>query len=227
MHSHTPLRVLVLGHSFVWRLAKFTMEANLPCISHNFHCIEPSEIQFYGIGGRTVTKLRQFDLSLVTQFNPTIIILEIGSNDLCNPRLNTNDLATNIFRLVQTLHFSYNVSHIIVSQVLPRRSFPRMTPSYNTRVTQLTRLLHHFLRVTPFATLWFHPKILRTQSSVFLRDGVHLNFSGNHVLYHSYQKAILYCLRRLRNIIPNSRPFFTRRPRCNLRRHVRCRPSAQ
>lgn len=227
MQTYTPLRILVLGHSFVWRLAQFTMEANLPCIAHNFHCAEPSEIQFYGIGGRTVTRLRQFDLSLVAQFKPNIIILEIGSNDLCDPRLNTNDLATNIFHLVQTLHFSYNVSHIIVSQVLPRRSPPRMIPSYNTRVSQLTRLLSHFLRVTPFATLWFHPKILRTRSSVFLRDGVHLNFRGNHLLYHSYQKAIMYCLSYNQNILPNSRPFFTRRPRCSLRRHIRRRGSTQ
>ena len=215
MSSRSQLRILVLGHSFVWRLAKFTMEANLPCIAHNFHCAEPAVIQFYGIGGRTVTKLRQLDLSLVAQFNPAIIILEIGSNDLCDPSLNANDLATNIFYLVQTLHFSYKVHHILVSQVLPRRSPPRMIPSYNTRVTQLMRLLNHFLRVTPFATLWFHPKILRTQSRVFLRDGVHLNFLGNHFPYHSYQKALLYCLSRNRDVFPNSRSFFIRRPRCN------------
>ena len=78
-------------------------------------------------------------------------------------------------------------------------------------------LSHHFLRVTPFATPWFHPKILRTQSHVFLRDGVHLNFLGNHLLYHSYQKALMYCLSRNRNVFPNSRPFFIGRPRCNLR----------
>ena len=173
----------------MWHLAKFTMEANLPCVAHSFHCAEQAVIQFYGIGGQTVTKLRQFELSLVAQFNSTIIILEIGSNDLCNPDLNTNDLATNIFHLVQTLHFSYKVNHIIVSQILSRHSPPRMVPPYNTWVTQLTHLLNHFLRVTPFAMLWFHPKLLRTQSRVFLRDGVHLNFLGNHLLYHSYQKA--------------------------------------
>ena len=152
MALHSQLRILVLGHSFVWRPAKFTMESNLPCIAPNFHCAEPSVIQFYGIGGRTVTKLRQFDLSPVAQFNPI---------------------------------------HIIVSQVLPRRSPPGMMPSYNTRVTPLTHLANHFLRVTPFATLWFHPKSLRTQPHIFLRDRVHPNFIGNHFLYHSYQKDIM------------------------------------
>ena len=108
MSSHSQLCILVLGHLFLWRLAKFTMEANLPCIAHNFQCTEPAVAQFYGIGGRTVTKLCQFNLSLVAQFNRTIIILEIGSNDLCDSSLmHANDLATNIFHLVQTLHFSY------------------------------------------------------------------------------------------------------------------------
>ena len=221
MSTPTRLRILVLGHSFVWRLEKFVRESDLPCISYSFNCAEPNEVLFCGIGGRTIAQLRQSDLIVVDQFKPNIVILEIGSNDLCNPRLDPNFLATNLFQLVQMLHFTYKVSHIIISQVLPRRKLPRMTPSYNTRVTQLTRLLQHLVRVTPFATLWFHPKFLRTRSSVFLRDGIHLNFMGNHFLYHSYQKAIMYCLSRNQNTLPNSRPPFIHRPRCYLHHQSR------
>ena len=57
----------------------------MSCVSSDFHLKGPSSVQFYGIGGRTLTKLRQFDLSLVAQFNPTILLLEIGSSDLGNP----------------------------------------------------------------------------------------------------------------------------------------------
>ena len=111
MSSQDTLRILVLGHSFVWRLAQFAAEAKMSCISSDFHLTGPSSVQFYGIGGRTLTKLHQFDLSLVAQFNPTILLLEIGSNDLGNPKLEATDLTTNIFRLAQQLHFSYWVSH--------------------------------------------------------------------------------------------------------------------
>ena len=217
MSTQQQLRILVLGHSFVWRLEEFILNCPLPCISYSFNCTIPNEVNFYGTGGRTVEKLRQYDLTVVEQFGPNIIILEIGSNDLCNPRLDPNSLATNMFQLVQMLHFTYQVSHIIISQALPRRTPPRMTPSYNTRVTQFTRVLQHLVRVTSFATLWFHPQFLQTRETVFLRDGVHLNFAGNHMLYHSYQKALMYCLSRRFHFRSNSRPLFIRRPRCYFR----------
>ena len=36
----------------------------------------------HGVGGRTVPKLRKFDLHVVKRLFPDIIILEIGTNDL-------------------------------------------------------------------------------------------------------------------------------------------------
>ena len=270
MSSKDTLRILVLGHSFVWRLAQ--SKAKISCVSSDFHLTGPSSVQFYGIGEQyspsfaslifpspsfskfdlsltklfqvwsfphqafpslifpspsfaslifpspsfskfdlsltklfqvwsfphqafpslifpspsfskfdlSLTKLFQvwsfphqafpslifpspsfskFDLSLVAQCNPTILLLEIGSNDLSNPRLEGTDLATNIFRLAQQLHFSYRVSHIIVSQILPRRSPPQFFPSYNAKVKQLNRSLHHWFKATPSATFWLHPRI--------------------------------------------------------------------
>lgn len=225
MSSQDTLCILVLGHSFVWRLAQFAAEAKIPCVSSDFHLTGPSSVQFYGIGGRTLTKLRQFDLSLVAQFEPTILLLEIGSNDLSNPGLEATDLATNIFRLAQQLHFSYRVSHIIVSQILPRRSPPQIFPPYNTKVKQLNRSLHHLFKATPFATFWLHPRILHSSTRILLRDGIHLNFAGNHILYHSYQKAIMYCLSRHNSIIPNPRPVFVLRPKCRPRPRRHRRPA--
>ena len=179
----------------------------MSCVSSDFHLKGPSLVQFYGIGGRTLTKLRQFDLSLVAQFNPTILLLEIGSSDLGNPRLEATDLATNIFRLAQKLHFSYRVSHIIVSQILPRRSPPQIFSPYNTKVKQLNPSLHDLFKATLFATFWFHPCILHLCARIFLCDGIHLNFAGNP---HN-------------SIIPNPQPVFVLRPKCrpHPRRHRR------
>ena len=220
MDTRRPPRILVLGHSFVWRLTQFVAETDLACISSNFHLANTPTVQFYGIGGRTVTKLHQFDLPLIAQAKPTILILEIGSNDLCDPLLTVPNLTANIFQLVQLFHFDYHVPHVIVSQVLPRKTPPVMTPPYNERVQQLNASLHHLLQTTPFATLWFHPSISHSKSSVFLRDGIHLNFRGNHLLYHSYQKALMRQFSRFNHLSTNSRPFVSFRPKCHLhRRH--------
>lgn len=218
METPPSPRIMVLGHSFVWRIAKFLAETPLPCVSVNFHLTMEPTVQFHGIGGRTVTKLRQFDLSAVTAFNPNVLILEIGSNDLCNAKTNVADLTVNIFQLVQLFHFRFSVDHIIVSQILPRRHPPRLFPSYNARVFKLNRSLSHLCRSVPFATFWFHRSIFKSKQSVFLLDGVHLNSKGNHLLYHSYQKALLrYFGQIFRTRVNRSVSLFCRPP-CHLRR---------
>lgn len=211
-------RIMVLGHSFVWRIAKFLAETSLPCVSVNFHLTMTPTVQFHGIGGRTVTKLRQFDLSAVAEFNPNVLILEIGSNDLCNAKASVADLAVDIFQLIQLLHFRFSVEHVIVSQILHRSHPPRLFPSYNARVCKLNRSLSHLCRSVPFATFWFHHSIFKSQQSVLLPDGVHLNPNGNHLLYHSYQKALMrYFGRSFRPKVNRSVSLFCRPP-CHLRR---------
>ena len=152
MQSLQQPSVLALGHSFVWRLDKFITESSLSCVTPNFQLPLSPKVQFYGIGGRTVTKLQKFDLPVVNRFQPTVLILEIGSNDLCIPNCNANDLATSIFHLVQKLHFHYHVDHVIVSQIMPRCSPPAVTPPYNTRVRQVNDNIL-FTKTGPFCIL--------------------------------------------------------------------------
>ena len=74
--------VLILGHSFVRRLCHdletgFDQRADL-----NFNLKGTAVVFMHGVGGRTVPKVRMFDLHVVKQLSPDIIILEIGTNDL-------------------------------------------------------------------------------------------------------------------------------------------------
>lgn len=221
MQSLQQPSVLVLGHSFVWRLDKFITDSSLSCVTPNFQLPLSPKVQFSGIGGRTVTKLQKFDLPVVNRFQPTVLILEIGSNDLCIPNCNSNDLATTIFHLIQRLHFDYHVDHIIVSQIMPRCSPPAVTPPYNTRVRQVNDNLYYLLKRAPFASLWYHFALLRLGNKVFLPDGVHLNQMGNHFLYHSYQKALFrYFSRRWRSHLKSKR-LLRYRPTCSHRRRYK------
>ncbi len=75
-------RVLILGHSFVRRLqsdlkARFDERAVI-----DFDLQGTADIYMHGVGGRTVPKLRKFDLALIARISPEILILEIGTNDL-------------------------------------------------------------------------------------------------------------------------------------------------
>lgn len=81
MASATPT-VLILGHSFVKRL-KNDLEAGFDLrVDLNFNLHGSAFIHMFGVGGRTVAKLRDHDMHVVTRLAPDVVILEIGTNDL-------------------------------------------------------------------------------------------------------------------------------------------------
>ena len=78
--ARSPPVVLILGHSFVRRLCHdletgFDQRADL-----NFNLKGTAVVFMHGVGGRTVPKLRMFDVHVVKQLSPDIIIVEIGTN---------------------------------------------------------------------------------------------------------------------------------------------------
>ena len=74
--------VLILGRSFVKRLQR-DMRANFDArVDANFKLQGSTFVHLHGIGGRTVAKLRSFDLHVVSSISPDVVLLEIGTNDL-------------------------------------------------------------------------------------------------------------------------------------------------
>ena len=73
--------VLVLGDSFIRRLREFVLGAPQH-FSVYFHLTHRVVIKWHGIGGRTITKTIQHDLHVIESFNPDIVIIQLGSNDL-------------------------------------------------------------------------------------------------------------------------------------------------
>ena len=205
-------RILLLGHSFIWRIARFVIVTSLPCVANTFHLSRQPVVKFHGIGGGTLPKVRKFDLLAVAHFEPTIVILEISSNDLCDPNINISSLANDMFHFFQQLRLQLSVAHIIVNQILPRVRCPSVTPPYNVRISHLP-----FTLPSPFAAFWFHHSVINTRQFVFLPDGVHLNSHGNHFLYHSYQKALLRYLSRVARNRSNRSVSVFHRPPCRPR----------
>ena len=75
-------RVLILGHSFVKRLQRDMLSNFDARVDANFKLQGSALVHLHGIGGRTVAKLRSFDLHVITSISPDVVILEIGTNDL-------------------------------------------------------------------------------------------------------------------------------------------------
>lgn len=229
MLSNDSHRILILGHSFVWRLEKFLRGTPLPCIDWHLSSPPPLQVKFYGVGGRTVHRLHTSNLHVVSSFQPHLVILEIGSNDLSNPHIPVPLLAANILQLNQNLHYNFNVAHIILMGVCERNHPPLTQPPYNVKAHQLNHTMLQMIKPIPFVSFWFHRRLTRYNFSFLLPDGVHFNPTGNHLLYHSYKSAILRYLRHKFRRTTNSRRFvsprpltWTRRPQCRIFRSRQC-----
>ena len=76
-------KVMILGHSFVRRLNS-DLSQNLDERASIDFKVKECSVRLFGTGGRTVKKVRQHDMRLIEKFDPDILILELGTNDLSN-----------------------------------------------------------------------------------------------------------------------------------------------
>ena len=172
-------KVTILGHSFVRRLSCDLEQHFDDPVTNN---LEDVKVHLFGVGGRTVTRIKPFDLVNVSHFAPDVVISEIGINDLCNkpPEM----VGSQIDELVELSLNHFSVGVVGVCQVIKRAE-----PTFNK-----VELLNLYLSVVvdrPEVFVLQH-KILDSQSLNFLlEDGVHLNPCGQYLVYRSYQGAIL------------------------------------
>ena len=178
-------RVLIIGHSFVHRLAAFVQKKRHLHAFINLSDI--ADIHFHGVGGRTIEKFRKFDFTVVRQIAPKIIILELGSNDLVKVAPET--VGSELEKLVRDLHDVYSVEFVVVGQVLRRRT--RDSEEYNCKVGKLHQYLKVVLEQLPFCYYWRHRGFWNCKRDLYLPDGVHLNNLGYYKFMRSIRGAVL------------------------------------
>ena len=183
---------LVLGHSFVSRFKVFLKREEF---SKNLNLDDTCRVFFSGIGGRTVEKIMRFDLEKLYVLQPQIVILEIGSNDLCDVAVDPEAIGSQIMTLINRLRYEFGVERVVVCQILYRQNQPY--PQYNSSVTALNSWLKVKLSNVQYATLWRHRGLVRPSLDIYGRDGIHLNRRGEALLFRSYRGAILFALKHL------------------------------
>ena len=114
------LKCLILGHSFVRNLKNF-IGSNLSSFNYTLK-LDPKEvmIQFSGKSGANIESLKELQLGDVQDFEPELVILDIGTNDLCLSTCDPVKLASAIVGLVDFLISDFNVKHVVVLQILHR-----------------------------------------------------------------------------------------------------------
>ena len=188
--------ILILGHSFVRCLQTFLTEHHDRRAAHHMN-LPHENISFLGIGGRTISKILSFDLDKIKAFQPKVIILELGTNDLCVVGQRPESVGSDIEHLVQVLHDHCGAEFIMVCPVIYRSAIPPHVPDFSHKVDLLNKYLKVVLKPLPYAEAWSHRGLQSPSIAVLCRDGIHLNAAGNYALYRSYRGAILFALKKL------------------------------
>ena len=119
--------VLILGHSFVRRLCHDLKTGVDQRADLNANLKGTGVVLMHGMGSRTVPKLRMFDLHVVKQLSPDIIILEIRTSDLTH--IGPEVVGPEIDDFVRFLADNLAVHVVRICLVIPRvfyAPYPRL-----------------------------------------------------------------------------------------------------
>ena len=197
-HGFRPANVVVLGHSFMRRLDSFLTRQH----GQHFNLgidYDRAFIQYVYVGGLTADRARADYVHYVLSLAPDVVYIELGTNDLCHPRVGPCEVAERLRSLAMDLVHG-GVHLVMVGETIPRasRAIPRVTRGFNDKVMGMNQRLRQLLdpSTTDSTRFWRHRGL--QQPNVLCPDGVHLNGLGNQRLYRSVRGAILHALSRVR-----------------------------
>ena len=185
-------KALILGHSFVSRLKRDFDSGFDPRAARDFNLRGTASVYLHGVGGRTLQMLQENDLHVVRDLAPDIVILEIGTNDLTHtPPEIVGSLIEEFVRLLQG---KFSVRAIGVCGVIPRGISVPHALSFSHNASVLNQYIGVVLDDFPNVFCWSHTEFNSPYKDLYLRDGVHVNPTGQYFLYRSYRGAILKAL---------------------------------
>ena len=185
-----PIRVTVLGHSFVRRAHKFTQDKQ---IDNLYLPPEHFTLQMLGQGGANWSDL--MDMFERCSSEPELVIIDIGTNDLAGVTqlYQAHQVVVNVFQVARTL-ISRGVSRVIVLQVLPRSSAGRyadpLFSNYAHAYNDCMKMLIYQSKSSVPIFFWYHSG-MSYKADPFLSDGLHLNEAGNYKYIRSIKRAVL------------------------------------
>ena len=182
----SPVRVLILGHSFVHRLRSHLYASEL----RNFGLLTSGHrVTFCGIGGLTFPRLLH-KLKCVCAPGYQVILLEFGSNDLaagCAAEL----LVDMVWSVVETLRSCYGVRQVALMEIFPRAAgrYP-CVPGFNLAARSYNDQLRERAVGVDVVHVCHHQGMVDNWSQ-YLKDGVHYNAAGMKKYVKSMRRAIL------------------------------------
>ena len=177
--------VKVLGHSFVRRLALYSVENK----SLHFNLDDDKfNVTFVARGGLKVSQLYSFATKVA---NSDIVFLEVGTNDISE--VDPMVLGDRVLAYATYLGVMAAVQRVVVSQMFFRSaelSRFSLREDFNDRVVDYNNYMADAVQSFETVTFWRH-RGLWADWSKYLVDGVHYNQEGNRKYYNSVRGAII------------------------------------
>ena len=199
-----PLKVLILGHSFVRRATDYMETHNTMnnlSLSYSTH-----DIQFISRPGCHARNLCNA-FPQVRLIKPSLVFLDIGTNDLTV--MSPDQLFTQVHEVARELIQSCGVNRVVLLQVLPRTVHGRwgQPQPFQDKVARYNELIKTNVYQNKLAPMyaiprlaisfWFH-KGFRQDIASLIVDGVHLNSTGLPLYIRSIKRAVLKFSPRVR-----------------------------
>ena len=193
MSVNPALKILVLGDSHVYWLGAFgDAVGSRACLRDFTVGVQPCAVKFMGLRGGSVTSIRSPEvMSRVCAYQPDVVILSLGGNDLDKRYANTEAVTANLQLLMMEL-LAIGAQRVAVCQLVRRRKWHNF--SYDVgcaRVQQVNEWVAEFCKRTEGVFYWRHKRIWNSTRDMFRSDGVHMSDIGNYRLFRSIRGVII------------------------------------
>ncbi|XP_053387049.1 uncharacterized protein LOC123543022 [Mercenaria mercenaria] len=194
--------VAVIGHSFIRRL---NIELTRLNFARNYDLKEYS-VFHRGLGGLkacdshngyqdAATLFKDRFREYLLDIEPTIVILQLGENDLdspAEPLIIANALEEISLMLVK----DFGVKSVFICELFTRRNPNNVSVElYHEKRLLANRILRTLVDSHDAVRFWTHKRIFQAQTPIFAADGVHLSPFGQRRFYRSLRHAIMTAIR--------------------------------
>ena len=191
-----PTHVVCLGHSFIRRLQVFCANSTGQSINLG---LDPDKrvVSFVHSSGMHVHQLTQYTAQVLLN-TPSLVIIDIGTNDLQATSALPHVLASQVFQFAKSL-VAAGVRSVVIMEVFFRTAKGKYaTPSVSTFLSAAHKYnnviksmvtgqaeLHHDVH-------FWHHKGLCLHWEKYIQDGVHLTPQGTQKYFKSVRNCVIY-----------------------------------